>query len=78
MNAREVCAFEPAAINGKAATKVSFDYSVQTRGGFFAPLLDTIFVNPVMRRQVEREMKLMAARLEAEPDLRARAARTST
>jgi len=72
MNAREVCDFEPAEVNGRAATKVSFDYSVQTPGGLFAPLLDTIFVNPVMRRQVEREMKLMAARLEAEPDLEAR------
>ena len=72
MNAREICDFEPAEMNGKAATRVSFDYSVQTRGGPFAPLIDTIFVNPVMRRQVEREMKLMAARLEAEPNLRAR------
>jgi hypothetical protein len=72
MDAWEVCAFEPAEMSGMAATKVSFDYTVQTRGGFFAPLLDRIFVNPVMRRQVEREMRLMAAQLEAEPDFRAR------
>ena len=72
MDAQEVCAFEPAETTGAAATKVSFDYTVKTRGGFFAPLLDRIFVNPVMRRQVEREIRLMAAQLEAEPDLRAR------
>lgn len=70
MDAREVCAFEPAEMNGMASTKVSFDYSVKTRGGLFAPLLDMIFVNPVMQRQVEREMRLMAARLEAEPGVR--------
>jgi hypothetical protein len=72
MNAREVCAFEPTEMDGRAATRVSFDYTVQTRGGFLAPLLDAVFVNPVMRRQVEREMELMAAQLETEPDLRAR------
>ena len=65
-------------MSGMAATRVSFDYSVQTRGGLFAPLLDTVFVDPVMRRQVEREMKLMAAQLEAEPDLEAPRTRTST
>jgi hypothetical protein len=67
MDAREVCAFEPAELNGRAATKVSFEYSVRTRGGLLAPLLDAVFVEPVLRRQVEREMKLMAAQLEAEP-----------
>jgi hypothetical protein len=72
MDAQEVCDFEPVEVDGKAATRVSFDYNVQTRGGLFAPLIDTVFVNPVMRRQVEREMKLMAARLEAEPDYQAR------
>lgn len=65
MEAREVCAFEPSEANGTESTKVSFDYTVKTRGGFFAPLFDMIFVNPVMRRQVEREMRLMAAQLEA-------------
>jgi hypothetical protein len=60
-----------AEMNGMASTKVSFDYTVKTRGGFFAPLLDRIFVNPVMQRQVERELRLMAAQLEAVPGVRA-------
>ncbi len=78
MDAREVCAFEPAETSGMAATTVSFDHSGQTRGGLFAPLLDAIFVNPVMRRQVEREMKLMAAQLRSRAGSPGSQSRTST
>jgi hypothetical protein len=65
IDAREVCRFVPDEENPAHATEVSFDCTVDTAGGVVAPLLDAILVVPTMRRQVEREMELMAARLEA-------------
>jgi uncharacterized protein YndB with AHSA1/START domain len=65
MDAREVCVFESVENGGRGATLIRFEYTVNTRGGFLAPLVDAIFVRPSMRRLVDEELDLIKARLEA-------------
>lgn len=64
MDAREECAFEPVQVAGRHGTLIRFDYTVESRGGRLAPLVDALFVTPRMRAFVERELDLLKSRLE--------------
>jgi uncharacterized protein YndB with AHSA1/START domain len=57
MRAREICTFERVE-GGK--TRLRFETEVDTPGGPFARLIDAIFVEPIGRSQVSREVDAIA------------------
>jgi len=66
INAREICTFAPTESDPARVTRVSFGCIIDTPGGVLAPLLDAVLVVPTMCRQLDRELELMAARLETQ------------
>jgi hypothetical protein len=54
---RELCTFEP--VEEGRTTRLRFETRVDTPGGPLAPLLDALFVVPLGRRQVARELALI-------------------
>lgn len=71
MPGREVCTFVPIEDDGQTATRVEIDMTINTSGGPFIPLIDSLFVVPNARSQLLLELELMKERLEAEPPARA-------